>query len=104
MGDIGLAIAEGALEAGTATVRIEIGQPRVGLRIFAIGDDTAVLDLADDGLHHRMVDATDREAVERHVLDETAERLLQRLERLEMIEMLRSTLVTMATSAGSLRK
>ena len=40
-------------------------------------------------LHHRMIDAHHGKAVERHVLDEIAERVLHRLERLEVIEMLR---------------
>ena len=44
--------------------------------------------LSDQLLHHRMIGAHHREAVERHVLDESAERLLHRLEGLEMIEML----------------
>ena len=44
--------------------------------------------LSDQQLHHRMVGAHHREAVERHVLDESAERLLHRVEGLEMIEML----------------
>ena len=66
----------------------EIDQPRIGLRIFAIGDDAAVLDLADQRLHHRMVDAHHGEAVERHVLDEIAERVLHGLEGLEVVEML----------------
>ena len=59
---------------------VEIDQPHVGLRVLAVGDDAAVLDAADQRLHHRMVGAHHREAVERHVLDEGAERLLHRLE------------------------
>jgi hypothetical protein len=88
MGSTGLAIAKRHLEAGTSAVRTEINEPRVGLRVFAVGDDAAILDLADDALHHGMVDAHHREAVERHVLDKTAERLLHRVEGFEMIEML----------------
>ena len=85
---IGLAVAEHHLEFRAAAHRHEIDQPRIGLRIFAIGDDAAILDLADDGLHHRMVDAHHGKTVERHVLDEIAERLLHRLEGLEVVEML----------------
>ena len=85
----GLAVAKRDLEFRAAARRGEIDQPRIGLRIFAIGDDAAVLDLADDGLHHRMVDAHHGKAVERHVLDEIAEGVLHRLERPEVIEMLR---------------
>ena len=88
MRDIGLAVAEGDLEVRAAAHRGEIDQPHVGLRIFAIGDDAAILDLADHALHHRMIDAHHGEAVERHVLDEIAERVLHRVEGLEMIEML----------------
>ena len=44
--------------------------------------------LPDQRLHHRMVGAHHREAVERHVLDEGAEGLLHRLEGLEVVEML----------------
>ena len=40
-------------------------------------------------LHHRMIDAHHGEAVERHVLDESLERILHRFERLEVVEMLR---------------
>ena len=47
------------------------------------------VDLSDQQLHHRMVRAHHREAVERHVLDESAKRLLHRVEGLEVIEMLR---------------
>ena len=39
-------------------------------------------------LHDRMIGAHHREAVERHVLDEGAERVLHRVEGLEVIEML----------------
>ena len=47
-----------------------------------------ILDAADQALHHRMVRAHHREAVERHVLDEGAERILHRVESLEVVEML----------------
>ncbi len=63
-------------------------QADVGLRVRAVGDDAAILDLADDGLHHRMIDAHHGEAVERHALDEVAEGVLHRIEGLEVIEML----------------
>ena len=51
-------------------------QPRVRLRIFAIGDDAAILDLADQLLHCRMIEAHHREAVEGDIFDEGAERFL----------------------------
>ena len=85
---VGLAVAEHDLEFRAAAVRRQVDQPHIGLRVFAIGDDAAVLDLADEGLHHGMIGAHHGKAVERHVLDEIAERVLDRLERLEVIEML----------------
>src|SRR6202000_3495605 len=84
----GLAVEGHDRELRAAAGRTKIDQSRVGLRIFAIGDDAAILDLADDGLYDGMIDAHHRKAVERNVLDKTAERVLHRLERLEMIEML----------------
>ena len=84
---VALAVADHDLECRAAALRREIDQPRIGLRVFAIGDDAAVLDLADQRLHHRMIDAHHGETVERHVLDEVVERLLDRIERLEVIEM-----------------
>src|SRR6266700_288822 len=88
MRHIGLAVAEHDLEARTAAHRHQIDQARVGLRILAIGDDAAILDLADQSLHHGVIDAHHGETVERHVLDEIAERVLHRFEGLEVIEML----------------
>jgi len=46
---IGLAVAEYDLEIRAAAHRCQVDQPRIGLRILAIGDDAAILDLADDG-------------------------------------------------------
>jgi len=86
---IGLRSRNATLKLDPPPVGVEIDQPRIGLRIFAVGDDAAILDLADDSLHHRMVDAHHRKAVERHVLDEIAERVLHRLEGLEVVEVLR---------------
>ena len=85
---VGLAIAEHHLEMRAAAVRREIDQPRIGLRILAVGDDAAVLDLADHGLHDRMIGAHHRKAVERHVLHKRAECVLHGVEGLEVIEML----------------
>jgi hypothetical protein len=71
------------LEFRSAAERLEIDQPHIGLRVLAIGDDAAVLDLADQRLHHRMIDAHHRKTVERHVLDEVAERILHGVEVLK---------------------
>src|SRR4051794_6087761 len=57
----GLAVAERHLEGGTGIHRREIEQPCIGLRIFAISDDAAVLDLADNCLYDGMIDAHHRE-------------------------------------------
>ena len=67
------AVAEHDREARRAVGMIEIDEPHVGLRILAVGDDAAILDAADQLLHDRMIGAHHREAVERHVLDESAE-------------------------------
>ena len=84
IGSVGLAVAKRHLDFRTAADRIEIGQPRFGLRIFAVGDDAAILDLADHGLHHGVVDAHHGETVERHVLDELlVDRILHRLDVLK---------------------
>ncbi len=55
---------------GLPAGEIDIDQPEIGLRVFAIGDDAAILDLPDKPLHRRMVDAHHRKAVEGQVLDE----------------------------------
>ena len=65
-----------------------VDQPHVGLRIFAVGDDATVLDAADQRLHDGMIGAHHRKSVERHVLDEGAERVLHGVEGLEVVEML----------------
>ena len=65
-----------------------VDEPHIGLRILAIGDDAMVLDAADQALHHRMIGAHHREAIERHVLDEGAKRVLHGVIGLEVIEML----------------
>ena len=66
----------------------DVDQPHIGLRVLAIGDDAVILDAADQALHHRMIGAHHRKAVERHVLDEGAKRVLHGFEGLEVIEML----------------
>ena len=40
----------------------EIHQPHIGLRVLAIGDDPAILDLADQGLHFGMIQTHHRKA------------------------------------------
>ena len=67
---------------------IEINKTHVGLRVLAISENAAIFQLADQGVHHRMISAHDRETVERHVLDEGAECLLHGVEGMEMVEML----------------
>src|SRR5262249_7621376 len=68
---------------------VEIGEPYVSLWVFAVSEDAPIFQLADQGLHHRMICAHNREAIEWHVLDESAECILHGVKRLEMVEMLR---------------
>ena len=72
----------------TPPARLTSMQPHVGLRVLAIGENAPVLDPADQLLHGRMIEAHDREAVERQVSDQRQERLLDRVESLEVVEML----------------
>src|SRR5712671_4796088 len=81
------AVAEHDREARSSVGVIKIAKPHVGLRIFPIGDNAAILDMADELLHHRMVRTHDGETVERDVFHKTAERLLHSIKRHEMIEM-----------------
>ncbi len=82
------AVAEHHVEARSAVGVVDVDQPHVGLRVLAIGDDAAVLDAADELLHHLVVGAHHRETVERHVLDKAAERFLHRVVGLEVVEVL----------------
>ncbi len=59
------------------------------MRIFAVSQDSAVLDAPDHFLHRRMIEAHDGEAVEGQVFDQRQKRVLDRVESLEMVEMLR---------------
>jgi hypothetical protein len=59
---------------------VDIVGAHVGQRGEAVGDDAPVADAADDVLHLGMVGAHHGEAVERHVLDELDERVLDRVE------------------------
>jgi hypothetical protein len=56
--------------------------------ILAVGDDAAILDVADQRLHLGMVGAHHPETVERHILDELAERLAHLVEGAVVVEML----------------
>src|SRR5690606_29026467 len=58
-----LAVANDDIEHRDRPVHAMIGKAHIGLRIGAVGDDTAVLDAADKRLHLGMVDAHDAEAV-----------------------------------------
>ena len=72
----------------SAARQVDVEQPHVGLRIFAVGDDAPVLDAADQLLHDRMIEAHDGEAVEGQIFDKGEKRLLDRVEGLEVVEML----------------
>ena len=71
----GLAVADHHVEYRHRAVHVMAREAHVGLRVAAIGDDAAVLDVRDQRLHFRMIGAHDAEAVERHVLDELPESL-----------------------------
>ena len=88
MGGAAFAVAELNGE-GLRTVLVrDVGEAHVGLRVFAVGEDAAVDQLADQRLHHRMIGAHHREAVERDVLDEIVEGVLHRFVGVEVVEVL----------------
>src|SRR5262252_8125756 len=80
------AVAEHHRKTRTAIRMIEPGQAHVGLRVFPICDDAAILDAADHGLHHRMIGAHHGEAVEWNVFDEPLKRRLHGIEGFEVVE------------------
>jgi len=55
---------------------------------FPVRHDAAILEAADHGLHHLMVGAHHREAIEGNILNEGLEGGLHRIEGLEVIEVL----------------
>src|ERR1700733_2157600 len=77
-----------AWPAGSRNTMLTSDKPHIGLRIFAVGDDAVILDAADQALHHRVISAHHRETVERHILDESAKRVLHGVVGLEVVEML----------------
>ena len=66
----------------------DIDPADIGLRAEAIGHDPPVADAREKRLNFGMIEAQHRCAVERHILDELDERILDRVERSIMIEML----------------
>src|SRR5918993_1497428 len=62
--------------------------PNIGTGADAIGQDAAVGDARDQGLHLGMVRAQDREAIEGDVLDEAHEGVAHRIEGAVMVEVL----------------
>ena len=85
--EAGAAIADHHPEAALAALQVDVDEAHVGLRVLAVGDDAPVLDMADQILHDRVIDAHHGKAIERDVVDEAPERVLDRLERAEMVEM-----------------
>src|SRR3546814_11945639 len=65
-------------EAGTGGGDLDVDAPHVGLRAEAVGDDPAVGDPRDPGLHRRVVQAPRGEDVERDLLVEGFAGLLPR--------------------------
>ena len=72
----------------TPAGKADVHEPHVGLRILAIGQNSAVLDPPDQLLHGRMIDAHDGEAVERKVPDQREKGVLDGVEGLEVVEVL----------------
>src|SRR5262245_2181558 len=73
---------------GLAIEMTEIGETNIGLQVFAISENAAILELADQRLDNRVIRAHHCKSVEWYVLDEGAECVLHSLERAEVIEML----------------
>ena len=67
------AVGEHHVEMRRAFGEADIDRADIGLRREAIGDEAAIRDAADHGLHLGMIEAENRETVERHVLDEALE-------------------------------
>ena len=84
----GRALADQHREARDAAVQLDVEEADVGLRVLAVGEHAPVLDAADQLLHRRMVEAHHGEAVERQILDQREEGLLDRVEGLEVVEVL----------------
>jgi hypothetical protein len=74
-------------EQGRSAGMRYVDKAHVGLRVLAVGDDAVILDAAYQILHNGMIDAHHREAIERHVLDKGAKRILNGIEGLEVIQM-----------------
>src|SRR5439155_8438847 len=83
-----LAAADRHVEAVATGERNDIVAPDVRLGGEAVSDDAPVAHPGDDRLHFRMIDAQQRGAIERHILDELDERILHLVEAAIMIEML----------------
>src|SRR4029453_640155 len=82
-------IAEQNRKTRLAVEMIGVGGAYVGLRVFSVGENASIFQLAYQCLNNRMIGAHDREAIKGHVLDESAECVLYGVEGTEMIEMLR---------------
>ena len=74
-------------ETGPAIGEIDMNEPHIGLRIFAIGEDAAVFDAPDKLLHDRVIEAHHRKSIEGQIFDEVQESVLDRIESFEVIEM-----------------
>ena len=100
----GLTVADQDVETRNAVVQSDVEQADVRLRVLAIGDDAAILDAPDQLLHGRVIEAHHRKAVERQILHEGQESLLDRVEGLEMIEMFRIDIGDDGDVGGQLQK
>ena len=75
-------------KSSDAAGKVDVHEAHVGLRILAVGQNSAVFDLADEFLHGRMIEAHDREAIERQVSDQRQKGVLDGVEGLEVVEVL----------------
>ena len=69
-GAAGRAITDQRRKSSDAAGEVDVHKAHIGLRILAVGQNAAVFDLADKFLHGRMIEAHDRETIERQVSDQ----------------------------------
>ena len=85
---IQLAIGHHDIKTNTVAVRIQVDAADVGLGTKSVGNNLAVRDARDHGLHLGMVDAERGKAVEGNVLDKGVESVAQPIESAVMVQVL----------------
>ena len=92
---------QGHIEMGHPAFVGQVYGPHIGLRIEAIGDDTAIRDLAHQRLHIRIIGAAHGQPVKRNVGHKIVKPLMQRASSVPQCSICSgSILVTMAMVAG----